>query len=219
MALFQPLDGNRSGSVAGTTFSHNAGGSYVRRRSVPVNPTSTRQTVVRGNMSTNARGWNALTDPQRAAWKAYGQSNPVRNRLGASIKLSGISSYTRINNVSRDSGSGTITSAPSGVGPGALLTVSITANTSTTVTVAFTPTPVGAARRIAVWWTGPGRASVNPNQRQARLVAYSALNAATGVSITLPAAASAGDVSNFYIGVVDSNGRLSQLTKVRYTFV
>ena len=40
-----------SGSVGGTVFSRNKGGAYMRNRSIPVNPQSAAQVVVRAAMA------------------------------------------------------------------------------------------------------------------------------------------------------------------------
>jgi hypothetical protein len=218
MALFQPIAGNLSGSVAGNTYSHNKGGRYVRVRAVPVNPSTPRQTAVRTQMSTNSRAWNGLTVGQRAAWSAYAISNPTINRLGVPVRSAGISIFNKINNVSRDSGNGQISNPPAGVGPASLTSIGTLSNAGAVMTIPFTVTPIGANLRIAVRWTLPGRASQNPNYRAARLIGYSAVNAASPLVITLPAVPTTGQTTNFFLSVVDASGRETPLLQSRYTF-
>jgi hypothetical protein len=87
-----------SGSVGGMTLSHNAGGLYLRARTIPTDPGSVFQTVVRDAMSLLTTRWsNDLTQTQRDAWDVYGANVPVTNPLGDPINLSGISHYTRSN--------------------------------------------------------------------------------------------------------------------------
>ena len=87
-----------SGSIAGTTSSHNRGGQYTRNRRKPVNIVGTgRRAIVRGNFSTAAKAYAALTAAQQAAWLAYALNYPVVDALGQSIKLTGQQMYVAIN--------------------------------------------------------------------------------------------------------------------------
>lgn len=87
-----------SGSINGTTFSHNRGGAYARNRSIPSNPGTDRQDQVRTALGSLAKAWgSSLTEQQRTLWRAYGAGTTVTNRLGDSITLSGIAAYQRIN--------------------------------------------------------------------------------------------------------------------------
>jgi hypothetical protein len=169
-------------------------------------------------MATNSRAWNGITAAQRTAWGTYAVANPTINRLGMPIRNSGIATFNRINNVSRDSGNGQISSPPAGVGPASLASIGAVTNAANVLTIAFTATPLPTGARLAVRTTGPGRASQNPNQRAARLVGYSAAAAASPVVITLPYDVSAGVVTNLYLSVVDASGRESPALKKTYTF-
>lgn len=99
MALFKStILAQVSGSVNGITFSHNAGGSYMRNRSIPVNPGTDRQDVVRTSMTSISNAWKyVLTPAQRIAWRAFGANIQVKNRLGDTITLSGIAAFNRVN--------------------------------------------------------------------------------------------------------------------------
>lgn len=89
-----------SGSVGGTTFAHNKGGLYMRARSIPVNPNSTRQQEVRANMSILATAWlETLTQAQRDGWENWAQNNPITSKLGDPLILSGQQMYNRCNMV------------------------------------------------------------------------------------------------------------------------
>lgn len=99
MALLQYGSGvaKMSGRVAGQVYAHNKGGAYVRRFSVPTNPSSQRQQDQRTIFGNASAAWRNLTNIQMDAWKAWAQTHPVINRLGAAIILSGQGAYVQIN--------------------------------------------------------------------------------------------------------------------------
>lgn len=83
-----------SGSIGGTTYSHNKGGMYRRARSIPTNPGSAAQEQVRNAFTSLINRWTqVLTDSQRAAWRTYASNVPVTNALGDEILLSGQNWY------------------------------------------------------------------------------------------------------------------------------
>lgn len=99
--------GGMSGSVAGNTFSHNRYGAYVRNRTIPVNPNSSRQQAARLNFSDVAATWQAaLTQVQRDAWNLYGSSVVMKNRLGADVFLTGFAHYLRSGTAGLNAGLG-----------------------------------------------------------------------------------------------------------------
>jgi len=96
---FTPLlAGAMSGSMGGCVASHNKGGAYFRRRSVPTDPLSTFQSVVRGSLGGLSQLWvNTLTALQRTAWDNYALNVGWIDALGQSIQLSGLNHYVRAN--------------------------------------------------------------------------------------------------------------------------
>jgi len=86
-----------SGKSAGNVFSRNAGGSYVRNFKVPTNPNTARQQAARDKLGTWASTWRTLSDATRDQWNAWAQTHPVIDRLGASIILSGIMAFVKLN--------------------------------------------------------------------------------------------------------------------------
>jgi hypothetical protein len=87
-----------SGSIGGTTYSHNRYGMYTRGRTVPVNPNTDRQAGARNRLSQLASYWlSTLTAAERAAWNLYGSSVVMKNALGDDIYLSGFSHFLRSN--------------------------------------------------------------------------------------------------------------------------
>lgn len=87
-----------SGSIGGTTFSHNKGGSYARNRTVPVNPGTSYQSDVRQAMADLTSKWlSVLTALQRAAWDTYALNVELPNPLGDPRNVGGIAMYVRSN--------------------------------------------------------------------------------------------------------------------------
>jgi hypothetical protein len=82
-----------SGSIGGTTFSHNRFGLYTRARRVPVNPNTSFQQSQRDALATASAQWRGLTATQREGWEAYAAATPLTNKLGSTIFLSGSGAY------------------------------------------------------------------------------------------------------------------------------
>lgn len=90
------VGGQASGSVGGVTASHNRFGTYLRNRSVPVNPNSSRQQVARNRFTTAAGRWSSiLTQAQRDAWILYADNVDWINRIGQTVNLTGLNMYLR----------------------------------------------------------------------------------------------------------------------------
>lgn len=97
-----------SGSIGGFTGAHNKGGMYLRSRSIPTNPQTSRQTDVRDMMSMYSQMWSqTLTPAERGAWSTYAENVPVIGPLGDTISLSGQQHYLRAN-VGRSAASTTL---------------------------------------------------------------------------------------------------------------
>lgn len=89
-----------SGSIAGNTFAHNRYGNYVRSRTKPVNPNSSRQVNARAAIIKLSEEWHeTLTDANRLAWKVYADAVTVTNKLGKAIHLSGFNHFVRSNSI------------------------------------------------------------------------------------------------------------------------
>lgn len=99
MALVVLPEGQqRSGSIGGTTWSHNRSGVYIRNRSIPVNPNTARQVAVRNAVRSIAIAWDlTLTQAQRDGWNVYAANVTWTNRLGQSISLTGLNHFIRSN--------------------------------------------------------------------------------------------------------------------------
>lgn len=96
MLFTSDLIAQGSGSVNGLTFSHNRYGSYIRNRSTPVNPQSSRQQAARNAFSQSAVHWSStLTEAQRVAWNDYAAAVPVLNSIGQTVFLTGSAMFLR----------------------------------------------------------------------------------------------------------------------------
>jgi hypothetical protein len=87
-----------SGSQGGITVSRNRWGMYIRPRRVPVNPSSSRQQLVRSLLANLTSNWDTgLTPAQRAAWSLYGENVAMKDVFGRTIYLTGLNHYVRSN--------------------------------------------------------------------------------------------------------------------------
>lgn len=127
-----------SGSLAGNTFARNKSGNYVRARTVPVNPQSSRQTTVRNNLSFLTEEWNdTLTAAQRTAWAAYAAAVDWVNRLGETVNLSGFNMFVRSGMVALQAGESYVAAGPTELSlpeTDSLFSVAISAASGITVT-------------------------------------------------------------------------------------
>ena len=89
----------QSGSLANVTASRNRFGQYERSRAIPTQPRTAKQVAVRATLGTVAAAWRGLTDMQRAAWTAFGNSFTILNSLGTAIHLTGSQCFVKINAV------------------------------------------------------------------------------------------------------------------------
>lgn len=87
----------QSGSMAGTTASHNRAGQYLRNRRSPVQPVGTgRRAAIRTAFGAASKGYAGLTSANQAAWAAYAASYPITDALGQAIVLTGQQMYVAI---------------------------------------------------------------------------------------------------------------------------
>lgn len=119
-----------SGSVGGLTYANNAGGLYARSRSIPVDPSTALQAVVRGRFASLAQAWSTmLTAAQRASWNVWAANNPVTNSFGDPLVLSGQQMYVRCNSILlQDTTLSRVDAAPTVAGLAMLTTPSLAAS-------------------------------------------------------------------------------------------
>lgn len=162
------LDVPQSGSIAGTTHSHNRAGQYTRNRRMPVQPAGTgRRAFIRSAFGASSTGWATLSGADQAAWTTYADSHPVTDRLGQSIKLTGHQMYVAINtqnlNVGQSASSATpvssATTAPvltvfTGVASTHVITMTLDGGGSGTdfILVAFARPQSGGVSQVSAYW-------------------------------------------------------------------
>lgn len=98
------LGNPQSGSLAGTTASHNRAGQYLRNRRSPVQPIGTgRRAFIRSAFGSSSSAWASLSVTNQAGWTAYAAAHPITDSLGQAITLTGqqmfVSVATQLQNV------------------------------------------------------------------------------------------------------------------------
>lgn len=142
---------NASGSLAGVVASHNRGGSYFRRRTVPTKSTTTYATNAKARLAAASSAWKSLTAPQRESWVTWAQTNPITDTLGEKRVLSGQQAYIQLNSRILFIGGTQIVVPPVVSAPNALTSVTLTADIGAgNFEIAFTPTPAAAGNSIWV---------------------------------------------------------------------
>ena len=130
--------GQLSGSEGSNTASHNRYASYFRNRTIPVNPRTPAQTLVRDALTSFSQNWRNLSQSAQTAWQQIADLVPIQNSQGQTIILSGQAFYVRFNLQRRSVALARLDVAPAAVevppsftsatvvlnGTGAILTVS-----------------------------------------------------------------------------------------------
>lgn len=143
MLFKSPIFAQASGSIAGSVFSRNAGGMYVRSRSNPTNPNTAPQQAVRDAMRTLVYRWtNTLDNDQRDAWNTYAFNTPTLNKLGEPTHKTGQQMFLRGNIARLQAGLLVADDASTTFDLGLLTTIVLTTASAATgiVTIGFTGT-------------------------------------------------------------------------------
>lgn len=142
---------NASGSLAGVVASHNRGGAYLRRRTVPVKSTTTDATNAKARLAAASSAWGALTAAQRLAWETWAATHPIVDTLGEKRILTGHQAYVQINVRILFIAGTQISDPPIAAAPDALTTLVLDADIGAgDFDVTFTPTPLAANERLWV---------------------------------------------------------------------
>lgn len=144
------LDVPTSGSIAGTTHSHNRAGQYIRSRRAPTQPVGTgRKGTVKANFSASAKYYASLTAAQQAAWTAYAAMYPITDALGQSIVLTGQQMCVSINSQLLNCGAAMSATPPVSNAVASAGTPTFTAVHGAAITL--TPTGAGATGDFQVY--------------------------------------------------------------------
>jgi len=107
------LDIPQSGKK-GLDVSMNGRYGQVRRTLViPTNPRTAGQMTVRANLSLVAKKWRTLTEDQREAWNATGNTYKSAARLGQSGALTGLQLFIKVNATLAEFGQDLVDAPPS----------------------------------------------------------------------------------------------------------
>lgn len=147
-----------SGSVQGLTYSHNRGGAYTRKRATPVVGTrTTRQGVVKGNMTVASQAWQLLSPTDQAAWISYATGHPITNRLGSSIKLTGSQYFIKCAAALLNAGQPLPTVPPVSTTIQPVVVANFAVNDAPSMALTLTPGTAGDFILVAVAkWTSAG---------------------------------------------------------------
>lgn len=85
------------GSTGAATFSRNTYGAYTRQKVTPVNPNSSKQSLVRGIFGGVSAAWRGLTDAQRDQFNEYAPQYSRTNVFGDNVPLTGQGLYQKAN--------------------------------------------------------------------------------------------------------------------------
>ena len=176
-----------SGKLAGNVFARNKGGSYVRNWARPTNPQTTDQQAQRTKLANKSAAWRNLTDTQRDSWKTWADDNPVLDRLGNSIQLTGAQAYSRVN-INRDTAGDATTqsstpSAPTFVADIISSTTALAADASAGTVIMTLGTGAAAAQILFIKCSRPVSAGVtntNSDMRQLPAVTLDAADITAG---------------------------------------
>lgn len=138
-----------SGSVGGMTASHNRGGMYMRARTIPVNPNTVRQQMVRNYFTALVQAWtNTLTADQRGNWSEWAANVPFTTTLGDQLILSGQQAYIRANTPRLQNNLARIDAAPTIFDNGEPVTDIQDAGSATPGTIGMTAAPDTLATNV-----------------------------------------------------------------------
>lgn len=134
----------QSGSMAGTTASHNRGGQYLRNRRSPVQPVGTgRRGIIKAAFGAASSAWSSLSATNQAGWTSFASAHPITDALGQSITLTGHQMFVACATQLQNCGQPIPTVAPASATVGGVIPVTFTAVHAGAITL--TPTGTGAA--------------------------------------------------------------------------
>lgn len=130
-------------------------GNIVRRHSIPRQPRTAVQRVVRGNFGTNSQGWGTvLSQAERDAWTAFAATLFITDRLGRKFVPTGIQLYQRVSRNLHTITLGPLTTPPANQIVSSPLAVTVVSSlVGATVTVDVSSDP--AANEVPVVFAAP----------------------------------------------------------------
>jgi hypothetical protein len=160
------------GKVAGTVFSRNKGGAYVRTKVTPLNPQTSYQTGVRAFLTQCAQAWRNLTAAQRAAWNAAATTDAGSMKGGHKSPLSGSQYFNQLGRNLLEIGVALVSTPPSPTDVTNISSLSVAAdNSDQTLTITYAPA-VPADQKCIIYATGGQSAGINFFKGKYRKIGY-----------------------------------------------
>lgn len=153
MAKFTPgpAIGSISGSIGGSTFSHNRYGPYIRRRAIPVIVTSIAAYAIKAFFSGASSAWGSLSAANKLSWKVWAESNPVTDSLGFAQVITGHAAYVGNRARMLKAGETVLTVPPVAPAPEPLESLTVSADIGAgDVALAWAGPVLGATEHL--WW-------------------------------------------------------------------
>lgn len=169
-----PMVAAISGSISGTTFAHNRGGPYARKRAIPITSTTSFALDAKARLSNASQDWQGLTNLQRAAWLSWALQNPVTDTLGFSRHLTGAQAYISLNTRLANIAAPRLLDPPVVPAPDGLLTLTQDGDIGIgDVDIVFTATPLGATEKLYIQCAVTNSQGINNVNSLLRLVGFS----------------------------------------------
>jgi len=92
--LLKRISGRAEDSTS--VYTYNGGQQLIRKFTQPTNPDTTEQQVVRSIFSALTKQWATLSSAQRDAWETWAAAHPVKNRLGNTVKRTGLTAFVQL---------------------------------------------------------------------------------------------------------------------------
>lgn len=162
LVILGGIVGQASGRIGASVASHNRYGSYFRNGTIPITSTTTYALAAKARMTEASQAWQQLTVPQKTAWAQWAQTNPVVNKLGQPITLTGHVAYIGLNTRLIRMGVTKIDDPPMDPAPAPLTFLAITADIGAgEVEATFLPEPTGANIGLRLWACVTDSAGIN----------------------------------------------------------
>jgi hypothetical protein len=145
--LFTAFLADVRGKVAGTVFSKNRSGAYVRTKVTPSNPQTSAQSVARQRLSNLSQFFRTLTAAQVLAWNNAVDDFSSTNVFGNAVRKSGINLFVGLNSIRQLLGEAILNTPPS-PGPVSEVSFSIATLSSSAVDLNLSAISTGEAYLI-----------------------------------------------------------------------
>jgi hypothetical protein len=191
---------------------------YIRARTVPTNPSTAKQELVRSIFGSLTNVWfSTLTNDQRESWKTYSDNVTIVNTLGEPIKIGALPQYVRSNTSRIQAGMTRVDDAPAAFNIGEFTdpTLGVVDASAGTASVAFTNTDDWAGEAgssMLLYFSRPQNSTINffkgPFQYAGRING-AVSPPSSPATINLPFAVAAGQKVFMQVRVSRADGRLS----------